>query len=130
MLLVSQKIVIFNIENKVLLKILTPPCYMPFSINKSTPTQRPPVMIMSTVKLELDNELKCSFQSACFNFLCLVGIVELIAATIAHTKKNVALKMFVSSYYRLLRSLKHDINQKKLQKISQISFDHCDQTGQ
>ena len=80
---------------------------------------------------ELNNIVKYSFQLLNFISPCLVGIVELIAVTIAHAKKNVALKYMFASSYRLLRSLKHDINQKELHKISQIFFDHHNkQTGQ
>ena len=48
-------------------------------------------MIMSTVKkLGTVQRIKIQF-SMCFVSPCLFGIVELIAATIAHVKKNVAL---------------------------------------
>ena len=52
-------------------------------------------MIMSTVKVGIGQRIKIYIRTI-YNLLvfspCLVGMVELIATTIAHTKKNLAQK--------------------------------------
>ena len=85
---------------------------------------------MRPLKLEVRNHLAVKTHNNYPN--CEVGIRKLTTATannIAHTKKNVVVKKnFASSYIEKLET-RYKL-EKKMLTIMQISFSHCEQTGQ